>query len=58
MNKAIDPSLMQVAEASGSTLPADMGAYWMPFTSNRQFKKAPRLLAWCSSGKCRICITW
>ncbi len=45
MNKAIDPSLMQVAEASGSTLPADMGAYWMPFTSNRQFKKAPRLLA-------------
>ena len=24
---------------------ASMGAYWMPFTANRQFKKAPRLLA-------------
>jgi beta-alanine--pyruvate transaminase len=23
----------------------DLDAYWMPFTSNRQFKKAPRLLA-------------
>ncbi len=45
MNQAIDPALMQVAEASGSSRPADMGAYWMPFTSNRQFKKAPRLLA-------------
>jgi beta-alanine--pyruvate transaminase len=25
--------------------PPDMEAYWMPFTANRQFKKAPRLLA-------------
>ncbi len=24
---------------------AAMGAYWMPFTANRQFKQAPRLLA-------------
>ena len=24
---------------------APMSAYWMPFTANRQFKKAPRLLA-------------
>ncbi|HEY9028279.1 MAG TPA: aminotransferase class III-fold pyridoxal phosphate-dependent enzyme, partial [Burkholderiaceae bacterium] len=23
----------------------DLDAYWMPFTANRQFKKAPRLLA-------------
>ena len=23
----------------------NMDAYWMPFTANRQFKKAPRLLA-------------
>jgi beta-alanine--pyruvate transaminase len=45
MNKAIDPALMQAAEATGSTVPASMGAYWMPFTANRQFKKAPRLLA-------------
>ena len=48
MNKSIDPALMQAAEAAGSTLPAamaaSMGAYWMPFTANRQFKKAPRLL--------------
>ena len=24
---------------------ASLDAYWMPFTANRQFKKAPRLLA-------------
>jgi beta-alanine--pyruvate transaminase len=40
MNKAIDPALMQAAEDTGTQL----GAYWMPFTANRQFKKAPRLL--------------
>jgi beta-alanine--pyruvate transaminase len=45
MNKAVDPGLMQAAEATGSTPPANLGAYWMPFTANRQFKKAPRLLA-------------
>ncbi len=45
MNKAIDPALMQAAESTGSTLPGSMNAYWMPFTANRQFKKAPRLLA-------------
>ena len=44
MNKAVDPALMQAAEATGSTLPPAMGAYWMPFTANRQFKQAPRLL--------------
>ena len=26
-------------------IPNDLAAYWMPFTANRQFKKAPRLLA-------------
>ncbi|GEO79993.1 aspartate aminotransferase family protein [Pararhodospirillum oryzae] len=25
-------------------VPTDLDAYWMPFTANRQFKKAPRLL--------------
>ena len=45
MNKAIDPALMQAAEATGSTVPTEMGAFWMPFTANRQFKQAPRLLA-------------
>jgi beta-alanine--pyruvate transaminase len=28
-----------------ATLPNDLEAYWMPFTPNRQFKKAPRLIA-------------
>src|SRR5215813_11666779 len=26
-------------------VPNDLAAHWMPFTSNRAFKKAPRLLA-------------
>jgi beta-alanine--pyruvate transaminase len=43
MNKAIDPALMQAVETAGSPLPMD--AHWMPFTANRAFKKAPRLLA-------------
>ncbi len=41
MNKAVDPALLQAAEATGSL---QMDAYWMPFTANRQFKSAPRLL--------------
>jgi beta-alanine--pyruvate transaminase len=47
MNKALDPALMQAAEDIGSQVrrPESMAAYWMPFTANRQFKKAPRLLA-------------
>jgi beta-alanine--pyruvate transaminase len=40
MNKAVDPALMQAAEATCSQ---KMDAYWMPFTANRQFKKNPRL---------------
>jgi len=44
MNKAVDPVLMQAAEAGGSERSAAMDAYWMPFTANRQFKKSPRLL--------------
>ena len=28
-----------------SALPKDLDAFWMPFTANRQFKAAPRLLA-------------
>ena len=31
------------AQAAAPTQP--MGAYWMPFTANRQFKKAPRMLS-------------
>ncbi len=44
MNKAIDPAVLSLAE-QGSAHPHAMDAYWMPFTANRQFKKAPRLLA-------------
>ncbi|PUA16297.1 aspartate aminotransferase family protein [Glaciimonas sp. PCH181] len=28
-----------------TTSPADLSAFWMPFTANRDFKEAPRLLA-------------
>jgi len=49
MNKAIDPTLMLAAESIGASAaaisPAALAAYWMPFTANRQFKKAPRLLS-------------
>jgi beta-alanine--pyruvate transaminase len=41
MNKAVEPALMQAAEAQGST---GLDALWMPFTANRQFKQAPRML--------------
>jgi beta-alanine--pyruvate transaminase len=41
MKSERDPAALQAAAAAGS-LP--MEAYWMPFTANRQFKKAPRLL--------------
>ena len=34
-----------VRPAVPAPAPAAMGAYWMPFTANRQFKQAPRLLA-------------
>jgi beta-alanine--pyruvate transaminase len=40
MNKPLDASVLaQAANASS------MDAFWMPFTANRQFKKAPRLFA-------------
>ena len=46
MNKAIDPELLHAAEAAGSTFEPSqqLGAYWMPFTANRQFKQSPRML--------------
>jgi beta-alanine--pyruvate transaminase len=41
MYTELDPKIAShVAASVGS-----MDAYWMPFTANRQFKKAPRLLA-------------
>jgi beta-alanine--pyruvate transaminase len=33
------------ARLSAAPLPNDLEAYWMPFTPNRAFKKAPRLIA-------------
>ncbi len=41
-----DPATLS-PRAAAATPPADpaMDAYWMPFTANRQFKQAPRLLA-------------
>ena len=44
MNNAIDPAVLAAAQ-EGASHPHAMDAYWMPFTANRQFKKAPRLLA-------------
>jgi beta-alanine--pyruvate transaminase len=44
MNKALDPAVL-AQPASAAAQAAGMDAYWMPFTANRQFKKAPRLLA-------------
>ena len=38
MNKRAETA---VAGAAG----LEASAFWMPFTANRQFKKAPRLLA-------------
>jgi len=31
--------------AQGTAMPQSMDAFWMPFTANRQFKAAPRMLA-------------
>jgi beta-alanine--pyruvate transaminase len=53
MNKAIDPALMHAAEQAAEQADGrvadtpggqDLSAYWMPYTANRQFKQAPRLL--------------
>jgi beta-alanine--pyruvate transaminase len=47
MHRDLDPTTaaaaVQAAETAGAI--GSMDAHWMPFTANRQFKKAPRLLA-------------
>ncbi len=55
MNHPDESALLQAREAAARS-PLD--AYWMPFTANRQFKKAPRLLTkasgmhyWDASGR-------
>src|SRR5882672_9136598 len=41
-----DPATTLPAAANASSSPKQaMDAYWMPFTANRQFKQAPRMLA-------------
>jgi beta-alanine--pyruvate transaminase len=41
-----DPATQAPLAAAGTAAPKlKMDAFWMPFTANRQFKKAPRLLA-------------
>ncbi len=42
-----DPATLAPMAATNSTTPPPMkmDAFWMPFTANRQFKKAPRLLS-------------
>jgi beta-alanine--pyruvate transaminase len=41
-----DPATLTAARSAASvTPPPSMDAFWMPFTANRQFKQAPRLLA-------------
>ncbi len=45
MNTEVDTRPGTVRKTTAQTGPAAMSAYWMPFTANRQFKQAPRLLA-------------
>src|SRR4030088_514907 len=37
--------VMALAPRAASAVPNDLESYWMPFTSNRAFKKTPRLIA-------------
>jgi beta-alanine--pyruvate transaminase len=55
MNHPDESALLQAREAA---VRSPLDAYWMPFTANRQFKKAPRLLTkasgmhyWDASGR-------
>jgi beta-alanine--pyruvate transaminase len=48
MHRDLDPKTAEAANAAAQALAAatgSMDSFWMPFTANRQFKKAPRLLA-------------
>ena len=45
MNQPLDPKLLDPSHALPmNEEPLDLDAWWMPFTSNRQFKAAPRML--------------
>ena len=45
MHKDDPATLAPLAAAAASAPQPKMDAFWMPFTANRQFKKAPRLLS-------------
>jgi beta-alanine--pyruvate transaminase len=45
MHKDLNPAAAPAAEPSVDGVPANLDAFWMPFTASRQFKSAPRLLA-------------
>ena len=46
MYKDLDPAALAAHDAArDGAAPASLDAFWMPFTANRQFKKAPRMLA-------------
>ena len=45
MHKDDPATQVSLAATGGATPSMKMDAFWMPFTANRQFKKAPRLLA-------------
>ncbi len=46
MYKDLEPAALAAHDSSSPAAPLpSLAAYWMPFTANRQFKKAPRLLA-------------
>ncbi len=45
MHKDDPATLTAATTTTASQAPAAMDAFWMPFTANRQFKQAPRLLA-------------
>ena len=45
MHKDDPATLAPLAATAASALKPKMDAFWMPFTANRQFKKAPRLLS-------------
>ena len=36
---------MQRSRVATATVPNDLEAFWVPFTPNRAFKRAPRLIA-------------
>src|SRR3982751_1903424 len=45
MHKDLNPAAAPATGPAGTSLPAKLDAFWMPFTASRQFKSKPCLLA-------------